>query len=99
MFVNNRYLTRGIDEQVPIELQIMLWSMVDNMPVEEKDYLQVFELSSREKNGVKIQHIHHFQEQPEYSETAELIFPVPITDKIYIIDDGDHSTMLFASEY
>ena len=36
-----RYLTRGVDAEIPIELQVLMWQAVDQMP-EPKDYLQVF---------------------------------------------------------
>ena len=49
-----RYLTRGVDAEIPLYLQMFLWDAVDNMP-EPKDYLQVFRLS--EKNGLQI--VHH----------------------------------------
>ena len=46
-----RYLTRGVDAEIPIELQVLMWQAVDRMP-EPKDYLQVFRLS--EENGLQI---------------------------------------------
>lgn len=39
----DRYLTRGVDAEIPIALQVMMWQAVDQMP-EPKDYLQVFRL-------------------------------------------------------
>ncbi|WP_277218685.1 DUF960 family protein, partial [Ruminococcus callidus] len=48
-----RYLTRGVDAEIPIALQVMMWQAVDQMP-EPKDYLQVFRLS--EENGLQIVH-------------------------------------------
>lgn len=36
-----RYLTRGVDAEIPLYLQMFLWDAVDNMP-QPKDYLQVF---------------------------------------------------------
>lgn len=59
-----RYLTRGIDTNISLELQIFLWNAIDNMP-EPKDYLQVFELNA--KDGV--QYIFHKSEQPTYEMT------------------------------
>lgn len=90
-----RYLTRGVDETIPLELQLFMWSAIDNMP-EPKDYLQIFELT---KNG-NMQHILHKSEQPEYKMTY--IIPMvekTVNDKIYVIDDGEHCTMLLAEEY
>ena len=45
----DRYLTRGVDAEIPLYLQMFLWDAVDNMP-QPKDYLQVFRLS--EENGL-----------------------------------------------
>ena len=95
MFNNPRYATRGISGDLPLELQILLWSFIDSMEADEKDYLQVSCLSA--ENGK--QKIIHEQEQPEYR--REYLFPCesPVDAKIFVIDDGDHSTMLFAEEY
>ena len=90
-----RYLTRGVDETIPVELQLFMWQAIDHMP-QPKDYLQVFTLSV--ENG--LQCIHHTSEQPEYE--MAYILPnteKPIIAKIYCIDDGDHCTMLLAEEY
>ena len=43
MFNNSRYLTKGINEEVPLNLQILLWSMIDSTLI-KKDYLQVFNI-------------------------------------------------------
>ena len=61
MFDNQRYLTRGIDTEIPLWLQVFMWECIDRLP-EERDYFQVFRLESL--NG--IQRIAHFSEQPEY---------------------------------
>ncbi len=95
MFQNNRYLTRGVGEKIPLELQLLMWNALEVIP-EPKDYFQVFRLSVL--NG--IQRIEHEQEQPPFK--REYLLPTietPITEKVYIIDDGDHSTMLLAEEY
>lgn len=94
MFQNKRFLTRGVQAEIPIELQLFLWNCIDNLP-EERDYFQVFAL--KEIDGK--QHIHHFSEQPEYSKEYQISTEKPITAKVYVIDDIDHSTMLLAEEY
>ena len=95
MFQNNRYLTRGVNAEIPIELQLFLWDALEEIP-EPKDYFQVFRLSVL--NG--IQCIEHEQEQPPFKRKYLLpTIETPITEKVYIIDDGDHSTMLLAEEY
>ena len=94
MFQNKRFLTRGVQAEIPMELQLFLWNCIDQLP-EERDYFQVFKLDVF--NGK--QHIHHFPEQPEYSKEYQISTEKPITAKIYVIDDIDHSTMLLAEEY
>ena len=89
-----RYLTCGVDNAIPIELQLFLWECVERMP-EPRDYLQVFDL---EKVGC-VQSITHRAEQPEYRKVYLLPADSPITEKVYVIDDGNHSTMLLAEEY
>ena len=72
MFKNQRYLTRGVYSEIPIELQLFMWECIDKL----------------------------LSEQPEYR--MEYLLPTisnPVTAKVYVIDDGDHSTMLLAEEY
>ena len=98
---DNRYVTRGINEEVDIRLQLIMWNMIDKLNDEgnvELDYLQVFKLR---KEGNKIV-INQSQEVPEYSCTYEIeIEDVQIDNeiKLYVIDSGEYSTMLFPSEY
>ena len=88
-----RYLTCGVDAAIPLELQLFLWECVDRLP-EPRDYLQIFDL----KPVGCLQSITHWSEEPEYRMEYLLSSDSPISDKIYVIDDGTHSTMLLASE-
>ena len=45
MFNNQKFLTRGIESELPSWLTNLMWHMVLTMEVEEKDYLQVFTLT------------------------------------------------------
>ena len=98
---DNRYVTRGVNDEVDIRLQLIMWSMIDKLKDEESvelDYLQVFKLR---KQGNKII-INQSQEVPEYSYTYEIeLEDIQIDDeiKLYVIDSGEYSTMLFPSEY
>lgn len=94
MFNNQRYITRGIDAEIPLWLQVFMWECIGRLP-EECDYFQVFRLENL--NG--IQRITHFSEQPEYR--MEYLIPTdnPITSKVYIIDSDTYSTMLLSNEY
>lgn len=101
MFKNNRYVTRCVNEKVDIRLQLIMWSMIDKLKDKgnvELDYLQVFKIR---KEGYKIV-INQSQEVHEYSCTDEIeLEDVELDDeiKIYVIDSGEYSTMLFPSEY
>ena len=98
---DNRYVTKGVNDEVDIRLQLIMWSMIDKLKDEgnvELDYLQVFKLR-REGNKILI---NQSQEVPEYLCTYEIeIEDIQIDDeiKVYVIDSGEYSTMLFPSEY
>ena len=90
----NRFVTRGVMSEIPFELQLFLWLLIDNLN-EPKDYLQVFRLSASEG----VQHIIHQQEEPEYHKEYDIKINAPVNAKVYVIDDDDHCTMLLAEEY
>ncbi len=97
---STRYMTRGISEQIPIELQLFMWNEIDKVVKAEKvDYLQVFEF--KVKDGYL--EVEHRQEEPLYKKIHRLklieTFKDMNDEKIFVIDDIDHSTMLLASEY
>ena len=94
IFNNKHYISRGIEQNVPPLLQVIMWELINQMPV-DKDYLQVFYLSA--DNGR--QRIKHTQEIPEYTKEYVLKVNLPITEKIFVIDDKAYSTMILASEY
>ena len=94
MFDNYRYLTCGVDSTIPLELQMFIWYCIDIMP-KPRDHLQIFDL---EQVG-NFQSITHRSEEPEYRNVYLLPSDTPITEKLYVIDDGDNSTMLLAEEY
>ena len=95
MFSRKRLATNNIMREIPFAWQLLLWYLVDKLPIEQ-DYLQIFELS--EVNG--LQKVIHTQECPPYQK--EYFFaPLfrTVTARIYIINDETYATMLFASEY
>ena len=90
-----RFITKGVSEKVSPTLQLLLWSLVDNMPP-PKDYLQVFKLAEVEGK----QEITHTQEEPDYLREYLLYADTPVfIGKIFVIDDATHQTMLLADEY
>ena len=101
MFESDKFLTNGVHENIPIELQLFMWEAIDKMP-SPKDYLQVFDL--KVENGLQV--IHHHSEEPEFEVTYILTTVTkPVTAKIYVIDDYHEeedkhiATMLLAEEY
>jgi Staphylococcal protein of unknown function (DUF960) len=98
---NNRYVTRGVNDEVDMRLQLIMWSVIDKLKDEGKielDYLQVFRIR---KNGNKVI-VEQSQEVPEYSSRHEIELEDVEFDgeiKVYIIDSISYSTMLFPSEY
>lgn len=94
MFQNARYITRGVDSEIPLWLQNFMWYAVDSMEI-ERDYLQVFKLSYEDGR----QKIVHTREHPPYEHIYRIDTDSPVTAKIFVIDDEDHSTMLLAEEY
>ena len=100
---NNRYITCGIDEHLSKELQNYIWMSIDvqiSLYSGKIDYLQVFTFR---KLGSDVLAITQSQENPNrttthyvgYKEEYEKI----LNEKVFVIDDGAHSTMLFSHEY
>ena len=100
-FTGNRHITCGIRNEIPIELQTIMWDMIDEDRDSNKklDYLQVFELKPKYTNGTGIQEIIHSQEQPCRKKKVTVESDDPIYSKIFVIDDISHSTMLLNHEY
>jgi hypothetical protein len=98
MFQGKRFVTRGVADNIPLEVQVFLWSLLDNLiakMVVEIDYLQVFEFSG-EGGGQKII---HSQEVPEYQVVYQFNNSVSLLkSKLYVIDDGEYCTMLLPEE-
>ena len=99
LFKNQKFITRGVNSEVSIILQLFMWQCIEEMPL-SKDYLQVFECTL-EDGKQRITHTQEFFDKPEYKQEYLLkLADTPIfIGKIFVIDDGDHSTMLLASEY
>jgi hypothetical protein len=94
IFQNQKFISKGVANTIPLFLQIIMWELIKNVPV-DCDYLQVFSLSS--ENGK--QKIIHTQEVPEHKKEYVIDADMPVTAKVFVIDDETHSTMLLAEEY
>jgi hypothetical protein len=73
--------------------------MIEIMEVADKDYLQVFELSETTSDEKPMQQIIHKQEQPLYQKTHIIPIKTTVTAKVFVVDDGSHSTIILAHEY
>jgi hypothetical protein len=95
-----RYMTKSIAETLHIEIQLLLWSLIDDRVIkgEEVDYLQVFELSVERGK----QSIIHRQEQPPHKQQwfVELHHTKPIMSTIWCMDNSNEGQMmLYPSDY
>ena len=97
----NRYVTRGVSDEVDIRLQLAMWTLIDILKDKGKveiDYLQIFKLK-KENRFIKIQ---HEQEIPKYKSVHMIdVDHIQLDNdvKIYVIDSEEYSTMLYPSEY
>lgn len=96
-----RYMTRGVQADVPMEIQLFLWELQTEIRKNNKeiDYLQVYALSVEEGK----QKIKHTSEDPAYEKEYIVQVEEAITAKIFIIED-DYSTywveiMILKDEY
>ena len=92
-------MTRAIADSLHMEIQKLLWYLIDDQREqgEKLDYLQVFELKKRGNQ----QQIIHRQEVPERKREwlITLKGTPPVHATVWCLDDGNHQTMLFPSDY
>lgn len=101
MFDNDKYMTTGIQQNIPLELQLFMWNCINTLRNQsmQLDYLQVFELTKEKRDNIFFQKIIHKQENPHY-EISYRLFPKEIVcKKIFVIDNNKYSTMLLSEEY
>ena len=92
----NRYMTRKVAEEIPLEINILLWNLIDELNV-EKDYLQIFELNPI---GEGIVEIIHKQEIPAYENSIYIDNEeIKENKKLYALDSLEYSTLMFSQEY
>jgi hypothetical protein len=69
----NRYITRGVNQEIDIKLQMIMWSLIDQRKEKKDiavDYLQVFNICSS-KNKIIIE---HSQKVPDYKKVYAINF-------------------------
>ena len=91
-FNNLIFTTRTVKEELPEEVLLFIVGLVKNMhrEVKEVDYLQVITI----KNNTLI----HTQEIPEYKKSNTLLTTINRC-KLFFIDSGEYSTLMFSHEY
>ncbi|MTI66300.1 MAG: hypothetical protein FH753_06835 [Firmicutes bacterium] len=107
MFNGKRYITRGIKENIRVDMQIYMWKLIDKLKRKENfqlDYLQVFKLEPKKIDGLTFQKIIHKQEVEPYSDTKIVSVSDIVSKKIFVISSTDeegqeYSTMMLSNEY
>ena len=91
-FNNLIFTTRAVKEELPEEVLLFIVGLVKNMhrEVKEVDYLQVIAI----RNNTLI----HTQEIPEYKKSYTLLTTIN-SCKLFFIDSGEYSTLMFSHEY
>ena len=90
-FQNTIFMTRAVKEEVPWDLILYIVSLVQNMPKDiEVDYLQTIDI----RDNI----LTHKQEEPEYQKEYTLKIPTKKC-KLFFIDNGQYSTLMFSHEY
>ncbi|MDY4024878.1 MULTISPECIES: DUF960 family protein [Enterococcus] len=100
----NRYITRGVNEQVPKEIQQRCFQLIDDKVKQAEvqlDYLQIFEFNRDAQRGTIT--IIHRQEEPFVIDYHECRITDALASfqikKLWVIDDHTHQTMLLPEEY
>ncbi|KAF0194367.1 MAG: hypothetical protein FD169_1836 [Bacillota bacterium] len=99
-FQGPKYCTARVAAALPLSLQLFIWTLIEQVGSDsELDYLQVFNLDTSQDGSGTIQLMVHSQEVPAYSKQYAIPSQTTLKAKVYVIDDGAYSTMLFAEEY
>ncbi|UUC42746.1 DUF960 domain-containing protein [Clostridioides difficile] len=62
LFKGRKFLTKGIENEIPIQLQVFMWNLIDKLKI-KRDYLQVFDIAPIDSSFMLIT---HKQEAPKY---------------------------------
>jgi len=103
--VTQKFITAGVSQRIDFMLQLLIWGLAASVPC-EKDYLLVFKLEPSTVNGRPVQKIKLSQEVPPYEHVCSFYCENPITEKLFLIADGNNDdscngiqTLLLAEEY
>jgi hypothetical protein len=98
MFDGTRFASAKLQKILPEWSRNLLWYLIEEMIVPEKNRIQYFQLGRVFHAGEYKQKIIHIQQQPNYHEEYILTVRNPIDAAIFVIDDVTHCTMLLAEE-
>ena len=56
MFENPKYITCGVQSEIPDALMVLMWQMIAAMQTAQKDYLQVFTLTKTRRDSTSSIH-------------------------------------------
>lgn len=100
----NYYITRGVNEQVPKEIQLRCWQLIDEKVKQSNvqlDYLQIFEFNRDDQRRTIT--IIHRQEETFFIDYHECRLTNDLASfqvkKLWVIDDQTNQTMLMPEEY
>ena len=89
MFKKNLYITKGINEEMPLELINILWLKVQGETDRQLDYLQVFEFKNVGPNDAPVLEVKWSQEEPEHMQFFYVKGINTDVEKVWIICNGE----------
>ncbi|MCX7694242.1 MAG: DUF960 domain-containing protein [Caloramator sp.] len=96
--LKNTYITIGIKQTIPNDLQMLLLDLYNSLEG-EKDYLQVYNLNKEIQDDKLFQRIIHKQETPKYNVEYILEYNNAVDAKVFLIEEGEYLVMMLADEY
>lgn len=95
--MENRSVTQGICDRIPVWLQNLMWYLWESIPPPERGYMQVFRLSCAESG---VQAVQLSQKEPPYCRQVEVDAPEgAVMAKIYVLKDENIAVMMLESEF
>ena len=94
-----RKITSEVRDKLSNTAIHVLWMLIDEMEVEEKDYIQFFEITCSDDE--KTVRIRHSQQQPEYEKMYEhekTNMDGSFIGTIVVVDDGMRQVMMLAEK-
>lgn len=91
------YITKGVSINIPDSIINFIFKIIDNMPKDNLDYLQIFKIEKTPDMGVLVE---HRQEQPEFERVYFLLNDeIKFQGKLYLVIEDNYRTLMLADEY